>query len=54
MAADNSTGETNSLPELMRFLSTPDRPVKSAEFQEFWKELTDEEKDEFKNTELKQ
>lgn len=52
MAANNSNGETNSLVEIMHFLSTPDRPVKSGEFQEFWKTLTDEEKDEFKRADL--
>lgn len=36
------------LAKLMKYLSTEERPVKSGEFQEFWKSLTDEEKDEFK------
>jgi hypothetical protein len=31
---------------------TPDNPVSMDEFNEFWKSLSDEEKDEFKNTEL--
>lgn len=42
----------NSLPELKRFLSTPDNPVTTSEMTEFWTSLTDEEKEEFKNSHL--
>jgi hypothetical protein len=42
----------NTLTDLMKFLSTPDRPVGSAEFQEFWKSLADEEKEEFRRAKL--
>lgn len=42
-----------SLVDLKKFLSTEDRPVSSSEMQEFWISLSKEEKEEFKNTELK-
>lgn len=42
----------NSIVELMKYLSTEDRPVTSQEFTEFWKTLTDEEKVEFKAAKL--
>lgn len=42
----------NSIADLKKFLSTPENPVSMAEMQEFWKELTDEEKAEFKAAEL--
>lgn len=34
----------NSLTELMAAFSTPDRPVKAAEYQAFWKSCTEEQK----------
>lgn len=43
----------NSLTELKRFLGTNERQVDNVEFTEFWKSLTDEEKDEFRNAKLK-
>jgi hypothetical protein len=49
---DNGRTE-NTLAEMMRYLSTPERKVSSAEFQEFWKSCTEEEKAEFKRAELK-
>ncbi|HMS83590.1 MAG TPA: hypothetical protein PKD12_08070 [Nitrospira sp.] len=42
----------NKISDLKKFLSTPDRPVSMEEMQEFWGSLTDEEKAEFKATEL--
>lgn len=42
----------NKLSDLKKFLSTEERPVTNEEFQEFWTSLTDEEKAEFKATEL--
>jgi hypothetical protein len=45
--------QENTLAEMMRYLSTPERKVSSAEFQEFWKSCTEEEKAEFKRAELK-
>lgn len=44
--------DQNSLTDLKRFLGTPEQPVSNAEWVEFWKSLTDEEKDEFRNAEL--
>lgn len=43
----------NSIVDIKMYLSTPDQPpVTVGEFNEFWKSLTDEEKAEFKATEL--
>jgi hypothetical protein len=47
--ADNE----NSLTALKKFFSTEDRPVSNLEFTEFWKSLSEEEKDEFRKAELK-
>jgi hypothetical protein len=44
--------EKNSVSDIRRYLSTPDNPVSMEEFTVFWKSLSDEEKDEYKNTEL--
>jgi len=49
--ADEKKG--NSLLDLMKFFSTPERPVGSKEMQEFWRDLSEEEKEEFRNAELK-
>lgn len=43
----------NTIVGLKKYLSTPERPVSSQEMTEFWNSLTDEEKLEFKRTELK-
>jgi len=43
----------NSLVEIKQYLSTPENPLSTKEFQEFWSTLTEEEKHEFKTTELK-
>lgn len=37
----------NGMADLMKYFNVP-----IAEFREFWKNLTDEEKDEFKNADL--
>ena len=50
---DNGSDEMHTLGELMKYLSTPGNKVSSSEFQEFWKSLTEEEKDEFRKSELK-
>jgi hypothetical protein len=42
----------NSINDLKKFLSTPENPVSMQEMSEFWSSLTDEEKVEFKATEL--
>lgn len=41
-----------SIVDLKKFLGTEDRPVSNTEFQEFWRDLTEEEKKEFKNSDL--
>jgi hypothetical protein len=42
----------NSLVDLQKFFSTPEKPVRMIEMKEFWDSLTDEEKLEFKAAEL--
>lgn len=42
----------NTLVEIRKYLNTDGEPCSTREFQEFWESLTDEEKHEFKNTEL--
>ncbi len=44
--------KANSITDLKKYLSTPDRPVTMEEFKDFWNSCTDEEKDEFKSTPL--
>lgn len=44
--------EKLSLTVLKQYLGTEERPVENSEFTEFWKSLTDEEKEEFKSTPL--
>jgi hypothetical protein len=44
--------DRNSINDIRKFLSTSENPLSMAEFTEFWKELTDEEKEEFKTTPL--
>jgi hypothetical protein len=44
--------EGNSINDIRKFLTTPENPLPMAEFMAFWKDLTDEEKAEFKKTPL--
>lgn len=44
--------DKNTMMDLKKFLGTEENPVSNTEMAEFWKSLTDEEKEEFKNTEL--
>lgn len=39
--------------DIKKYLSTDDRPLTMIEFKEFWESLTEEEKDEFRKTDLK-
>jgi hypothetical protein len=44
----NSAQKSGSLMQYLKeFLSTPEKPVTSAEFREFWTSCSREEKDEF-------
>lgn len=43
----------NSMLDIKKYLGTPEKPLPSAEFAEFWTSLTEEEKDKFKKTPLK-
>jgi hypothetical protein len=45
--------EGNSIVDIKKYLSTPEKPITNAEFTSFWNSLTEEEKQEFKKTELK-
>jgi hypothetical protein len=43
----------NSMRDIMNFLgSDPQHPLKDGEFGEFWRSLTDEEKNEFRMADL--
>ena len=51
--AKEAMGWENSMTDIREFLMASDPPLQPGEFAEFWKSLTDEERDEFKNTPLK-
>jgi hypothetical protein len=42
----------NTLKDLKEFFSVPEKPVNNTEMVEFWKSLSDEEKEEYKNVDL--
>lgn len=42
----------NPIIDIKKYLSTPEKPITTAEFMAWWHSLTDEEVKEFKNTEL--
>ena len=42
----------NKIPELKAYFSTEERPVGNTEMMEFWKSLTEEEKDELRTADL--
>lgn len=46
-------GWVNSMTDIREFLMASDPPLQPGEFAEFWKSLTDAEREEFKNTPLK-
>lgn len=50
--ADEKSEDKNSIGDLKKYLSTPERPVSMQEMNEFWQSLTEVEKKEFKNTDL--
>lgn len=43
-----SEGDGNSMVDIKKFLSTPERPLTMQEFKEFWESCTEEEKEEFR------
>lgn len=43
----------NSMLDIKNYLDSSEKPLSTAEFTEFWKSLTEEEKHEFKTMELK-
>lgn len=43
----------NTLKEIREFLSVPEKPVGTKEMADFWRDLSDEEKAEFKSADLK-
>ncbi len=49
---DNGEWE-NSIVDIKKYLSTPENPLTTKEFQEFWNSLSEEEKNEFRKSELK-
>ena len=42
----------NTVTELKEFFSTPEKKCSTAEFMDFWKALSDEEKDYYKTAAL--
>lgn len=42
----------NTIVDIKKYLSTSENPLTTKEFQEFWNSLTEEEKEEFRTTEL--
>lgn len=44
--------EKNSISDIRRFLTEGERPLAEGEFLEFWKSLTDTEKEEYANADL--
>jgi hypothetical protein len=53
MGMENSITEKYLDHKIMKFFgSDPQHPLKEHEFAEFWKSLTDEEKDEFRKADL--
>ena len=42
----------NSAGQIKEFFATPENPVSAAEFMEFWKSCSDEEKDYYKSADL--
>lgn len=42
----------NSVVELRKFLGTDEKPLPAKEMMEFWNSLTEEEKREYKETDL--
>lgn len=43
----------NSMMAIKEYLNTSEQPLSTAEFAEFWKSLSEEEREEYKRTELK-
>jgi len=43
---------SNSMMDLKKYFETPEKPVTNAEMAEFWRSLTEAEKDYFKNAQL--
>ena len=43
----------NTIPDIREYFERGVRPLKPGEFIEFWKSLSDEEKEEFRRTPLK-
>lgn len=42
----------NTIVDIKKYLSTESNPLTMAEFNEFWTSLSEEEKEEFRTTEL--
>lgn len=45
-------GEENSIADIRRFFSENARPLEQNEFVQFWQNLSNEDKDEFKKADL--
>jgi hypothetical protein len=44
--------EKNSITDILKFFADEEHPLKDGEFKEFWQSLSEEEKAEFKRSEL--
>lgn len=44
--------DRNSIVDIKKFLGSPENPLDNAEFKAFWESLSEEEKEEYKNTPL--
>jgi hypothetical protein len=49
---EENVGE-NSITQIRLFFESDERPLKQGEFVEFWKSLSEEEKDEFRHADLR-
>lgn len=53
MTEENQDVVENTMTDIRDYLMTSDPPLQPGEFAEFWKSLSNEEREEFKNTPLK-
>lgn len=52
MEPENKEVKGNSAKDLMAFLSSPEKPIKVAEFSLFWKSLSEKEKEYYRSAPL--
>ena len=47
------TDNKNSIVDIKKYFERDDKPISTKEFNDFWKSLTEEEKEDFKKADLK-